>query len=902
VAWGLPRQIVLERTEMCAHFGHFAVSSSLRPTTADRRLGLMMATTLVKGIAFDAEVAPLLPHMSVVNDHREALQRLQDVWDQLTLLGQMSGIAADMSATASEFHTLTQSLLNSLAQRLLSNARHELAAQAQTAIDILVRNLFERTADIVFMATDPVVREFLAVETAPTESARTVLEARLQAYVAKYSVYDDVIVLSPSGDVLARLNHAHTTTHCAHPLMQQCSRAGVPYAESFGEVDLLDGRRGLIYSAAIRGTATSQLLGVLCLSYRFDDEINAIFAQLAHSGEGGTVTLADQTGTVLASSDVWHLPIGAKLRGADNRGRMYFAGREYLAVACKARPYEGYAGPPWTACAMMPVERAFAPRIAAGGAEGHTSAVGLPRGAMDSSPLFGEELRRIPRQALDIQQGLERSVWNGQVSGCKRVDAGSSGRFAAVLLQQVTLTGERIRGVFERAIGELQHSAADSVLEEARLSAARGIDILDRNQFERANDCRWWALDARLQRALLEPTAKAEAASVLKHINRLFTVYSRLLLLDANARIVASSTEARNDASQGAVACAYDWVRPALALRDDQGYVRSKFEPSALYDARHTYIFAAAVQPPNFRGAPIGAVAIVFDGQAQFLAMLQDVLPRGAQGEVLPQASGLFVTRDGQVVASTDARFAPGSSVNVYSDLASLARGESRCLMLEIDGDLCAAGVAMSRGYREYNSSTLESRDDIACLVIIRLCQRSAILAPPERVQSPAVLAVGADPACDLASFRCCKQWFALRAHEVLEAVDCSTLTRLPGSPASLAGLMKYLNEPMPVLELRFSRLMNEADAAASDRRPIIVCQIDGRRFGLRVDELGSVLHVAHSALEPLPDSMVGHDPLAEALIHTRESADMIVLLSGRQVFARMIRAKPADIASATPA
>jgi chemotaxis signal transduction protein len=882
-----------------------------------------MTTTLVKGIAFDAEVAPLVPHMSVVNDHREALQRLEDAWDQLTLLGQMSGIAADMSATAREFHTLTQSLLNSLAQRLLANARHELAAEAQSAIDILVRNLFERTADIVFMATDPVVREFLelsaageapggtAAEAAPIQNARATLEARLQAYVAKYSVYADVIVLSPSGEVLARLNRAHTTTRCAHPLVQQCSRRGVPYVESFGEFDLLDGGRGLIYSAAVRRAASSQLLGVLCLSYRFDDEISAIFAHLAHAAEGGgVVTLLDQTGAVIASSDAWQLPIGARLRRGDGQGRMYFAGREYLAVACTAHPYEGYAGPPWTACALMLVERAFAARIAAGGVQG-PRAVSLPRGAMDSSELFGEELRRIPRQAVDIQKGLERSVWNGQVHGCKRIDEGSSGRFAAVLLQQVTLTGERIRGVFEQAIGELQQSAADSVLKEAGLSAALGSDILDRNQFERANDCRWWALDARLQRALLEPSSIAEAASVLKHINSLFTVYSRLLLLDANARIIASSPAAGSDASPvdaspGAV-CACDWVRPALALRDDQAYVRSGFEPSPLYEARHTYIFAAAVQPPkSSRGASIGAVAIVFDGDAQFSAMLRDVLPRGADGQVLPQASGLFSTRDGQIVASSDARFAPGSCASIYPELASMARGESRGVVLEIDGDVFAAGVSMSRGYREYNSSTLQSGDDIACMVMIRLCQRSAILVPPERVQSPEVAAAdaGARPACEVASFRCYRQWFALKAREVLEAVDCSTLTRLPGSPASLAGLMKYLNEPLPVLELRFARLMNPTDAAtaASDRRPVIVCEIDGRRFGLRVDELGSVQDVGHSALELLPDYMVGHHPLAEALIHTRGSADMIILLNGRQILALLKSADPLDTASATAA
>jgi chemotaxis signal transduction protein len=115
---------------------------------------------------------------------------------------------------------------------------------------------------------------------------------------------------------------------------------------------------------------------------------------------------------------------------------------------------------------------------------------------------------------------------------------------------------------------------------------------------------------------------------------------------------------------------------------------------------------------------------------------------------------------------------------------------------------------------------------------------------------------------------------------------------------------MKYLNEPLPVLELRASGLTNQTDAAAaaSDRRPIIVCEIDGRRIGLRVDELGSVLDVSQSAFEPVPDYMAGHDRLAEALIYTRDSADMIILLSGRQILTRLKSANPLDTVSATAA
>lgn len=865
-----------------------------------------MSTSIVKGLAFDSTVAPMVPHMAVVNDHREALQRLQDLWDQLTLLGQMSGIAADMSATATQFQALTQALLDSLAQRLLANAKHELAAKAQMAIDILVRNLFERTADVGFLATDHALREFLAdrppsavgtgapaLTSASSSKARERLEARFGAYVAKYSVYDDVIVLSPSGEVLSRLDRRYQTTSCAHGLVQESARAGVPFVESFGAIDILDGRRGLIYSAAIRRGANGALLGILCLSFRFEDEMQRVFSHLAPEGGRGAVVLINSDGTVLASSDAWQLPLGARLHWRPGCDQLYFAGRQYLIVVSKAQPYQGYAGPAWLACALLPMTQAFdlrnhrsAPSAGATHATGPVDAhdtIALPAGAMDHSDLFGEELRRIPRQALAIQNGLERSVWNGQIHGRKRVDSGGSARFAAVLLQQVTLTGEKIRGVFEQAIGELQQSAVDSVLDETRLAATLGVDILDRNLYERANDCRWWALDARLQQALLQPDRREEAASVLRHINSLYTVYTQLLLLDGRGDIVASSVD--TDSSRADA----EWVPRALALRQHQDYVRSSFEPSPFYADRHSYIYGAAVQPPGQRGTALGAVAIVFDAEAQFQAMLHDALPRDTTGAPMPQAIGLFITRGGQIIASTDARFRIGELRELGTDIGALGRGQSRISVLEIDGEIFATGIAMSRGYREYNSAGSPCADDIACVILISLCRRADMVSPPLPVARPSVLPTDADgvSSLEIASFRCGPQWLALPVQEVIEAVDEPGLTVLPRSASTVAGLMVYRNDPLPVLDL-VRGAPCEQDAQSTTRRPVIICETSGQRFALRVDELGHVCDAARSAVQPLPDYMGQHDPYAQALIHTREHQGMMVLLDAEKILTRL--------------
>ena len=66
-----------------------------------------------------------------------------------------------MSGTRSAFEKLTASLLGHLAKETRDKVMTDLRIKAQNAIDVLVRNLFERTADIGFLAADTDIREML---------------------------------------------------------------------------------------------------------------------------------------------------------------------------------------------------------------------------------------------------------------------------------------------------------------------------------------------------------------------------------------------------------------------------------------------------------------------------------------------------------------------------------------------------------------------------------------------------------------------------------------------------------------------------------------------------------------------------------------------------------------------
>src|SRR5205085_9747446 len=113
-----------------------------------------------------------------------------------------------------------------------------------------------------------------------------------------------------------------------------------------------------------------------------------------------------------------------------------------------------------------------------------------------------------------------------------------------VLLWEISKTGGRTRNVFERSIGNLHETVVSSLLGDAEFLASLAIDIMDRNLYERANDCRWWALTTTFRQRLAAKQSSGgdqTIAAILAYINGLYTVYSNLLVYDGDGVIRAVS-------------------------------------------------------------------------------------------------------------------------------------------------------------------------------------------------------------------------------------------------------------------------------------------------------------------------------------------------------------------------
>ncbi len=95
----------------------------------------------------------LSKYMVGLQQDQERLRDIQVKYDHLTLLGQMLSAGTNITSMRTDFNALAEVLLGQLASELYNKAVLSLKSTARIAIDILIRNLFERTADIGFLAT-----------------------------------------------------------------------------------------------------------------------------------------------------------------------------------------------------------------------------------------------------------------------------------------------------------------------------------------------------------------------------------------------------------------------------------------------------------------------------------------------------------------------------------------------------------------------------------------------------------------------------------------------------------------------------------------------------------------------------------------------------------------------------
>jgi chemotaxis signal transduction protein len=814
-----------------------------------------------------------LLHMPRVAKWQRTLRELDMNWRLIESTARMvcpaeaKSILPTVRATREGFSALETQLLTSLVHECTMKCAQEIHFKARVIIDIVVRNLFERTADVGFLATDQAIRAFILD---PERDPRQ-LQPRLREYRNKYTVYDEILILDTAGKVLAHLDDKVELDRSHDPLIAQTLTSD-SYVETFRASDLRPGHDDcLIYSRTISDPRSGKAIGVLCLCFPLGVEMQRVFDGLGKKANHEVMLMLDRSGRVIASSDTDHVPKGALLAVTPDSecALISYAGRDYLAKTCAARDYQGYRGPGWCGHVMVPLDAAFRrQQNALPAADGD-----LLAGVMAHAESFCPPLHDVVRNAERINIALRRVVWNGQVMCAgEGTDMLRLKSFLAEISQASGETGS----VFRESIGDLYATVLSSSLQDIQAISRLMIDIADRNLYERANDCRWWALTPllrqRMARAEQDDDDRERIKQVLDSINALYTAYTRLLVFNPQGVVIASSDLHGDGIDAAELVIDQTLVRKTLALRDSQAYCVSPFEASALYGGRPTYIYCAAIRHPTEAGRVVGGIGIVFDAEPEFRNILLSGLPQR------PGAFAAFVERSGKVISCTDAGYPPGSQLSIDKAAGSLKHGMTEGGITVHEDRYLAVAHTMSSGYREYKNGDNYQNDVLAIVAI-----------PIGAVIPHAPVSVGAGSDADahrrrergreFVSFTVEQGLFALAASDVVEAVDAAQVCHSATLKLPLAGMLNHLGDDrresalIPVIDMH--ALVGSGPCAAFDNCEVIVVRHGSRTFGMLVGALGGMLEVARDEIEPSLE-LPRQNAYVRDLIKTGEQGAMV--------------------------
>ena len=204
--------------------------------------------------------------------------------------------------------------LNTLGNRLVSQLRGgRLADLALNMIDIIDRNLYERSCDVRWWATDRAVVDCAAD---PSEANRRDAAQRLGVILGAYTVYLVLWIVDAKGVVLAngrpdRYHRPVGASVASEPWFREAmaTRSGTDFAVAdIGTNDLLDRATVATYATAIRagGEEGGAVVGVLGVFFDWQPQSQGVVDSVRLTDEERARTrclLVDSRHRVIAASD-----------------------------------------------------------------------------------------------------------------------------------------------------------------------------------------------------------------------------------------------------------------------------------------------------------------------------------------------------------------------------------------------------------------------------------------------------------------------------------------------------------------------------------------------------------------------------------------------------------------------
>jgi hypothetical protein len=270
-------------------------------------------------------------------------------------------ISKSISGITAELKTSVEHQIQNLGQageKLVSEFRGtRFADLALNAVEIIDRNLYERSCDVRWWATDSAVVDAVA---SPTEASRSHAVERLGTILNSYTVYLDLWVVDAAGTVVAtgrphRFPRATTANVANAPWFRNA--IATPTGNDFAVANIeqngiLENAAVATYATAIRegGRPDGRVIGALGIFFDWGPQAHTVVSGVGLSREerlASRVLLLDANHRVIAASDNRGVLAETYPLRADGRPRGFYTEGGKTVGFALTPGYETYKGLGW---------------------------------------------------------------------------------------------------------------------------------------------------------------------------------------------------------------------------------------------------------------------------------------------------------------------------------------------------------------------------------------------------------------------------------------------------------------------------------------------------------------------------------------------------------------------------
>lgn len=272
---------------------------------------------------------------------------------------EMQMLGAKTSTIANAMASKTSRSIDDLMELIGSSIRGtRLSDLALTNVDLIDRNLYERTCDVRWWATDSSLVDAL---TDPTPETLAYASKRMGVILGAYTVYYDLVLCDTNGQIIANgrpdlyRSVGQSASHSDWFRQAHASRSGDDYGfQTAHRSPLVDDQAVLVYSCGVRagGESNGEVLGTLGILFNWNDLAQTIVetVPIAESERANTrAVICDDDGHILADSwgkqlaDRLSLPEQDALFAEPKNFKMIDQGNDRLCVAhARAPGFETY--------------------------------------------------------------------------------------------------------------------------------------------------------------------------------------------------------------------------------------------------------------------------------------------------------------------------------------------------------------------------------------------------------------------------------------------------------------------------------------------------------------------------------------------------------------------------------